>query len=307
MYALDIPSFCSGRLLAYLTDHLRAIGKASSVAMILASRVNWKAESGFGPRGTVNHLTARQIAELAGCSISTVHEHLSVLKALGIIQSELVKDDRGAVLYARFWFSGFIGWLMEKASPRQHSEGNADQLPGGGGSEKSETIQEDSSKDIIDLHQTENVRYTALEELIRAENPKCSDGSAADCQVVFDRFRSWNLSKGQQHLPTRALRAFARCFREFRRPSPAAKPAEVAQKPELKPVFAASPVGQMLSAVWDTNPSVYKAWFEKLRIEARGDGWDLVTPSAFQRDYLRTNWADFIERFSTEASPISIA
>ncbi|MCX8512336.1 MAG: ArsR family transcriptional regulator, partial [Chthoniobacteraceae bacterium] len=201
----------------YLSTELMRIGRASALALLLLSKINWQRDAEeFGPRGSVNHLTVRKMADALGCSPSTVQEHLALLRSAGIIESEPVADRKGSICYCRMWFSGFVAWLQKRASVTAADNRPQTGTPGQGGSEKPEGNLNIKSSNIIDLDIVKTARFTSLEALIREAGPKLSDGKPADCEMVFQRFRLFNLKQGKSQIAIAALRGFARSFTDFR-------------------------------------------------------------------------------------------
>lgn len=298
MYAVECPQFNTGMLAHYLTTQLGLMGKASGLALLLLARINWSQDAeSFGPRGTVNHLTARKIAEVLKCSVSTVHEHLAILRDAGIIRSEPVTNAKGATLYCRIWFSGFVNWL----GLRQQSEDTAQTIPpsslsGCGGSEKPETYQKEKNQTIIDLDEVKSVRFTELETTIQEASPKLSNGERADAQLVFDRFRSYNLRRGNVRIGLAALKGFAKSFRDFRSQygQQTAKPVEAASViPSLAVTLPEDPLHRRLQANY---PALFNAWFAPLKFSLRQQELHVEAPSAFHRTYVSTHHQELIRK-----------
>lgn len=289
MYALDSAKFNTGMLAQYLSTQLGQIGKASSLALLLLAKTNWKADNSFGPRGTVNHLTVRKMADALDCSTSTVHEHLAVLKQAGIISSEHVRDENGAIAYCRVWFSGFVAWLkdqIETSSPpsNPHNEGV---------SENSERNLKNNNQNIIDLDDLKTVKFTELEQLIKNAGPQLASGQRADSQLVYDKFRSYNLRKGVSRIGVAALIGFAKKFKEISafKPKSCVLPSQ-GKAPEStgKPVTAADvtpPADPIkLSLLRQVGPEKFNAWFKNLDFKRVDGGVQIQAPTKFISTYV---------------------
>lgn len=311
MYAYESPQFNSGMLLNYLTDHLAEIGKATGLAMLLAAKVNWRKDAGdFGPCGTINHFTIKKIARVLGCSESTVNEHLSILRAAGIIESEPVIDQHGAISYCRMWFSGFVTFLRERASVDPEASRPASAPPSnpseGGGSEKPDPDHIIRNQKIIDLDEVKSVRFSFLEAVIRDADPKLANGLRADAQMVFDRFRSFNLSKGKHRISIAALRGFARRFTEFRARKPEPEKAQITTPAaEITPQPTATPASlsadasadaRMKAALRTRCPEAFDAWFAKLDFDQHENCLQVKAPSKFVGVYVRDHFETVIQQ-----------
>ena len=296
MYAIDNKQFNSGMLAQYLTGQLGRIGKASGLVILLLAKINWKSEpNDYGPRGTVNHLTVRKMAEALNCSQSTVHEHLALLREAGIIGSEPVTDRNGATRFCRFWFAGFVKWLgQQEPSPVAPPPSNP---PGRGGAEKPETNHNTRNQKIIDLEQVKSVRFSFLESIISEARPKLASGDKADAQMVFERFRSYNLARGNSRIALAALRGFARSFTEFRSAPPKRASAISSAMPE--PIKAqehldSPPFDAMKSKLRANDPALFDAWFSALIFERKDGELRVTAPSSFVRSYVSTHHAGLI-------------
>lgn len=303
MYAYESPQFNSGMLTRYLSTELAQIGKASGLVLLLISHVNWKqGAENFGPRGTVNHLTVRKMAKALNCSQSTVKEHLAILRAAGIIESETVADHTGAIQYCRLWFAGFVSWLRRHdTKPVDTDVSNSPPPPdqgGGGPSEKPATYHSKKSQIIIDLEKVKSVWSSSLEEVIREAQPKLANGQRADSQMVFERFRSFNLRKGTSRISLAALRGFAKSFTEFRAKAieprqtlpvvPQPTPAAITIDPE-------SPVDAKLKRELRTRePKLFDAWFANLSFSHDGDCLRVKAPTIFIRTYVCNHYEQLI-------------
>ncbi|MFP1645647.1 DnaA N-terminal domain-containing protein [Pontitalea aquivivens] len=293
-YALETPQFNSGMLAHYLTTELGRMGKAAGLALLLLAKVNWQSDESFGPRGTINHLTVRKMADALGCSPSTVHDHLAILREAGIIGSEPVSDAKGAIRYCRLWFTGFLNWLQER-----FEAGVAPSKPsGGGGSEKPERNHNNKTQKIIDLDEVKSVKFGPLEDMIRRADPKLASGDRADCQLVFDKFRSYNMRKGTTQIGVAALIGFAKRFTEFQRPkAPSYQPA-AAKVTRAAPVAAApkdeDPAKAALRKHMD--PCVFKAWIERLTFRRTGSILTVVSSTSFIKSHVSQHFADEISR-----------
>lgn len=316
MYAYESPQFNSGMLLHYLTTQLAQIGKASGLALLLISRINWKQDANdFGPRGTVNHLTVRKMADALGCSQSTVQEHLAILRSVGIIESEPVADQNGATRYCRMWFAGFVSWLQhrEPKEPEPAETETGSEPPSEtserGGSEKLDPYHNTKNQNFIDLEQVKSVWFSPLETVIREAEPKLANGLRADCQMVFEQFRSFNLRKGTSRISFAALRGFARNFREFRPKAtePSQEPTPRISVPSIPsapvPAQPVSPLdAQMKSALRARDPELFDAWFAKVSFSRDGDELRVKAPTAFIRSYLSDHYEQMI-RNAAKAGP----
>lgn len=317
MYAYESSQFNSGMLAHYLTTQLAQIGKASGLVLLLISRVNWKQDADdFGPRGTVNHLTVRKMAQALGCSQSTVQEHLAILRSAGIIESEPVTDQNGAIRYCRLWFAGFVSWLKgreEKPMDSGSDEGTA--TPSGrsvgGGSEKPDPNHNIRNQKIIDLEQVKSVWFSSLETVIREAEPKLANGQRADSQMVFERFRSFNLRKGTSRISLAALRGFAKSFTEFRpkttEPRPA-RPVAAAPSPAICSVEPASPVDAKLKIdLKARQPELFDAWFANLSFSREGDKLRVKAPTTFIRSYVSSHYEQLIREVAGPGTQVVFA
>lgn len=289
MYALDSAKFNTGMLAQYLSTQLAQIGKASSLALLLLAKTNWQADNSFGPRGTVNHLTVRKMADALDCSTSTVHEHLAALKQAGIISSEHVRDQNGAIAYCRVWFSGFVAWLkdqIETSAPpsNTHNEGV---------SEKSERNLKDNNLNIIDLDELKCVKFTELEQLIKNAGPQLASGQRADSQLVYEKFRSFNLRKGVSRIGVAALIGFAKKFKQIStfKPRSGAVAAHVNATENNEKAVSASTVTLQsdpikLSLLRQVGPEKFNAWFQNLDIRRVDGGVHIQAPSKFISSYI---------------------
>lgn len=317
MYAYESPQFNSGMLAHYLTTQLAQIGKASGLVLLLISRVNWKADADdFGPRGTVNHLTVRKMAEALGCSQSTVQEHLAILRAAGIIQSEPVTDRNGAIRYCRLWFAGFVSWLQGREQrPAGTGTDEGDAPPSGqsvgGGSEKPDPNHNIRNQKIIDLEQVKSVWFSSLEAVIREAGPKLANGQRADSQMVFERFRSFNLRKGTSRISLAALRGFAKSFTEFRPKAPEPRPARQLTAPPSWDVSRAEPSSpvdaQMKSELKALQPELFDAWFANLSFSREGDRLCVKAPTTFIRSYISSHYEPLIREAAGPGAQVVFA
>ena len=317
MYAYESSQFNSGMLAHYLTTQLAQIGKASGLVLLLISRVNWKQDADdFGPRGTVNHLTVRKMAQALGCSQSTVQEHLAILRSAGIIESEPVTDQNGAIRYCRLWFAGFVSWLKgreEKSMDSGSDEGTA--APSGrsvgGGSEKPDPNHNIRNQKMIDLEQVKSVWFSSLETVIREAEPKLANGQRADSQMVFERFRSFNLRKGTFWISLAALRGFAKSFTEFRpkmaEPCPT-RPVPAAPSPAISPPEPASPVDAKLKIdLKARQPELFDAWFANLSFSQEGDKLRVKAPTTFIRSYVSSHYEQLIREVAGTGTQVVFA
>lgn len=295
MYAIECSQFNSGMLAHYLTTQLGRMGKASGLALLLLARVNWKQDGGdYGPHGTINHLTVGKMADALKCSPSTVHDHLAILRKAGIIGTEPVTDARGSILYCRIWFSGFVSWLLKSGTPNTAPPSNR---PSGGGSEKPETYHNLKHQKIIDLEQVKSVRFSELESLIQEAAPRLSSGERADPQMVYERFRSYNLGRGNTRISLSALKGFAKKFTDFRskrdvRPTPPVPFAAPAVAPTLTvPMSDLNPIQIALKAKY---PELFGAWFASLKFVWSGQDLKVEAPSTFHRNYISTHYENAI-------------
>lgn len=306
MYAYESPQFNTGMLTHYLTTQLAQIGKASGLALLLMSRINWKKDADdFGPRGTVNHLTVKKMAEALNCSQSTVHEHLAILRAAGIIESEPVTDQNGAIRYCRLWFAGFVSWLQGREQKPADTGTDAGAVPpsgcsGGGGSEKSDPNHNIRNQKIIDLDEVKSVWFSSLEAVIREADPKLANGQRADSQMVFERFRSFNLRKGTSRISIAALRGFAKSFTEFRPKAQVAterqaRPAKASPKPAISSENSASPVdAEVKGKLRVRQPELFDAWFSNLSFSRDGNCLRVKAPTTFIRTYVSSHFEQLI-------------
>ncbi len=317
MYAYESSQFNSGMLAHYLTTQLAQIGKASGLVLLLISRVNWRPDADdFGPRGTVNHLTVRKMAEALGCSQSTVQEHLAILRASGIIESEPVTDKNGAIRYCRLWFAGFVSWLKGREEKPTDSGNDADTTAPsgrsvGGGSEKLDPNHNIRNQKFIDLEQVKSVWFSSLEAVIREAEPKLANGQPADSQMVFERFRSFNLRKGTSRISLAALRGFAKSFTEFRpkmaEPCPT-RPVPAAPSPAISPPEPASPVDAKLkSELKARQPELFDAWFANLSFSREGDRLRVKAPTTFIRSYVSGHYEQLIREVAGPGTRVVFA
>lgn len=295
-YALETPQFNSGMLAHYLTTELGRMGKAAGLALLLLAKINWKADNDFGPRGTVNHLTVRKMADALDCSVSTVHDHLSLLREAGIIGSEPVADAKGSIRYCRLWFTGFLNWLRER--PGTPIPATPSKPSGRGGSEKPEGIHNNKNQNIIDLDEVRSVRFSPLEAMIRQADPKLSTGDRADCQHVFDKFRAYNLRKGTTHIAVAALIGFAKRFTEFQRPKAASYRPPAEKTAPAAPVIAALKSEDPAKALLRKHmePCVFGAWIEKLTFRRNGAVLTITSASGFIKSHVSQHFVDEITR-----------
>lgn len=295
-YALETPQFNSGMLAHYLTTELGRMGKAAGLALLLLAKINWKADDDFGPRGTVNHLTVRKMADALNCSVSTVHDHLALLRDAGIIESEPVADAKGSIRYCRLWFSGFLGWLQERLGASISS--TPSKPSGRGGSEKPEGIHNKTNQNIIDLDEVRSVRFSPLEDVIRQAEPKLASGDRADSQHVFEKFRAYNLRKGTTRIGIAALIGFAKRFTEFQRPKPATYRSPTVKAapatPAIVPPKDEDPAKAVLRKHMD--PSVFGAWIERLTFRRNGDLLTVAASTGFIKSHVSQHFADEIRR-----------
>ncbi|WP_299592529.1 DnaA N-terminal domain-containing protein [uncultured Tateyamaria sp.] len=291
MYALETPKFNSGMLAHYLTTELGRMGKAAGLALLLLSKVNWQKTNEFGPRGTINHLTVPKMAEALGCSVSTVHDHLARLREAGIIDSVAVSDRKGATLYCRLWFQGFVAWLKDRIDAEEVNTGS--KHPDGGGSEKPEPNHNKHIQKIIDLENLKSVKFTDLEALIRNASPKLSTGHQADTQMVYERFRNYNIRKGRTKIGVAALVGFAKKFSEYRQVStaqPSPKPQQI--EPASPPPADEHPVKSLLRS--SIEPATFRAWIDQLVFKRDGDVLSVEAPSPFITKYVSQHFIDSI-------------
>ncbi len=318
MYAYESPQFNSGMLAQYLTTELARIGRASGLALLLLSRINWQRDADeFGPRGTVNHLTVRKMAVALGCSISTVQEHLALLRSAGIIESEPVADRKGSICYCRMWFSGFVTWLQRRSTTSTTDSQPPTGTPGQGGSEKPEGNHNTKSQTIIDLELVKSVRFSALEAVIREAGPKLSDGKAADCEMVFERFRLFNLKQGKSRISLAALRGFARSFTDFRG-KPALRPPQSSLSAAANEARGSAPrpapaprssydaaVKERLKAV--SPKQVFDSWLSHLSFDQVGGEVRVAAPTGFISNYVRTHFDGLIRDVAGQGARVVFA
>ena len=318
MYAYESNHFNSGMLLQYLTSVAPRIGRAAMLAMVLAGKINWHHEpNDFGPRGTINHMTVRKLAEAIGCSQSTVHEHLALLRSAGIIESEPVADRKGSISYCRMWFSGFVDWLQRRSSTSTADSQPPTGTPGQGGSEKPEGNHNTKSQTIIDLELVKSVRFSALEAVIREAGPKLSDGKAADCEVVFERFRLFNLKQGKSRISLAALRGFARSFTDFRgksalRPPQSSHSAASSEACGSVPKPAPAPRSSYEAAVKErlkaaSPKQVFDASLSQLTFDRVGEEVRVAAPTGFISNYVRTHYDGLIQGVAGQGARVVFA
>ena len=155
-----------------------------------------------------------------------------------------------------------------------------------------------------------SVKFTELENVIRTEAPKTRDGGVADPELVFGRFRAWNLARGNARIRLSALRGFARKFVDGARVAKRAEaplPTRITPNPPEKPDFGHSAAARVFEAVWTENPAVFQAWFAPLKVEQRGTAVVLRSPSSFHADYIRSQWGDLLRRLSPPGELIQLA
>lgn len=307
MYAYESPQFNSGMLAHYLTTELTRIGRASGLALLLLSRINWQRDADeFGPRGTVNHLTVRKMADALGCSVSTVQEHLALLRSAGIIESEPVADRKGSICYCRMWFSGFVAWLQRRSSIPASATLPPTETPEQGGSEKPDTNLNTKSQTIIDLDVTRTVRFSSLEAVIREAGPKLSDGQPADCEMVFEKFRLFNLKQGKSRISLAALKGFARSFTDFRSKKPEQRvqtrlplgvehPVTSVENPPPAPRSSyEATLKEKLKAA--SPKAVFESWLSQLTFDQVGDKVHVAAPTRFIVGYVSSHYDQMIQR-----------
>lgn len=318
MYAYESSKFNSGMLLAFLESEVPRMGRAAALAYVLAGRINWHHEpNNFGPRGTINHMTVRKLARIIGCSQSTVHEHLALLRTAGIIESEPVADHKGSISYCRIWFSGFVAWLQRRSATSTTDSQPPTEAPGEGGSEKPEGNHNIKSQTIIDLELVKSVRFSALEAVIREAGPKLSDGKAADCEMVFERFRLFNLKQGKSRISLAALRGFARSFTDFRG-KPALRPPQSSLSAASNEARGSAPrpapaprssydaaVKERLKAV--SPKQVFDSWLAHLSFDRVGGEVRVAAPTGFISNYVRTHFDGLIRDVAGQGARVVFA
>lgn len=298
MYALETSQFNQQMLLNFLAAEASRIGKAMGLAVILASKTNFREDNDFGPRGTVNHLTIRKMAEALQCSVSTVHDHLAQLRDAGIIGSEPITDEKGAVRYCRLWFTGFLGWLRKRIAGPIEASASPSGPSVGGGSEKPETNLNNNNQKFIDLDEPKSVKFSEIEDLIRNANPTLSSGDRADSQMVYEKFRAYNLRKGTKRIALTALIGFAKRFTDFQRPKPvtrqtaATAPANVVQASKPAPKPDEDPAKSVLRSM--VKSDMFQAWFERLEFQRLNGALIVTAHTNFVKSYVEQHFDTMI-------------
>lgn len=285
----------------------------SKILTFLSGYISYNDAKKDMPRGTVTYLSAQNIADGTGLCVSTVRSHLAAGKKGNHIASETLRDARsGRTLGVRYYFTGFVRWLLEggyKASGRkqiaQKPAKEGVQEAGVLGSENSDpnNITDSSNKiilddDILNLKYEGSVKYTEIEEKIREAGPKVN-GKAADPNVVWQSFRAFNLKKGYKSRPLSWLLGWCRVFgRKWMEPKKI-EPSDddkTSQTPVIAPSFDSNDsFDQVAKIVFDQSPCSWSNWFAPLKTRKSDTGWIIECPTGFHARYLEQNFGDLLK------------